>query len=127
MRELDLLDAVRLQNLDEKLSVVLFFQIQVTLLVARIRQVLRQFLNLFGKILKTAEILLLRTCLFGWSARTLDRLSIGTVLYTCASISGLSVGGGLLSLFGILVFLEIFLGHFTLYNHQARIYKRFFE
>jgi len=47
VRELNLLDTVRLQYLDQEFSVVLLLEIQVTLFVPGIGQVLRKLLNLF--------------------------------------------------------------------------------
>ena len=76
-------------------------------------------MNLFGKILEAAEVLLLGPGLLGWPTHSLNRLAIGSILYaTCASIRrALSVGGGLLGLLSILILLEILFGHFSLYNH----------
>jgi hypothetical protein len=39
----------------------------------------------------------------------------------------LSIGSSLLSLFGVVVLLEILFGHFTLNDHQTRVDERLFE
>jgi hypothetical protein len=122
---LNLLDAIRLQDLDEELSVVLFFQVQVTLLVSWIGEVLRQFLDLLRKVLETAQVLLLGPDLLGRSAYSFYRLAVRSVLHSTLRASGalpcLAVSGRLLCLLGILVFLEVLLSHLPLDDHETGV------
>ena len=47
---------VRLVDLDQEFAIVLFFQLQVTFLIFRVRQVLAQFLDLLRQILQLGEL-----------------------------------------------------------------------
>lgn len=125
MWKLNLLDAIRLQDLDKKLSVVLFFQVQVTLLVSWIGEVLRQFLDLLRKVLETAQVLLLGPRLLGWSTYSFHWLAVRSILHSSwrasRTRSRLAVSGRLLRLLGILVFLEVLLGHLPLDDHETGV------
>lgn len=125
MRELDLLYAIGLQDLNEELTVVLLLEIQVPLLVAWIRQVLGQLLYLLREVLEAAQVLLLGPCLLGRPSSSFDGFAVRAILNL--SIHSLSVGCGLLSLFRILIFLKIFLGHLALDDHETCVDKGFFE
>lgn len=51
IRELYLLDAIRLQDFNQELTVVLFLQLQVPLFVLRVRKVLGKLLQFLGQVL----------------------------------------------------------------------------
>lgn len=119
--ELDLVDAVGPEDFDEKLTIVLLFQIKVPFLVLWVRQVLAQLLDFLGQVLQAAQVLLALWLLLLNLLLLVNWLTIGTILDLWLVLLGLF--GCLLCLFGIVVFLEILLCHFALNDHQTGVYE----
>jgi hypothetical protein len=118
---LDLVDAVGPEDFDEKLTIVLLFQIKVPFLVLWVRQVLAQLLDFLGQVLQAAQVLLALWLLLLNLLLLVNWLTIGTILDLWLVLLGLL--GCLLCLFGIVVFLEILLCHFALNDHQTGVYE----
>lgn len=113
--ELDLLHSIGLQDLYQEFTVIFFFQLQISLFIFRIRQILRQLLDFLGKILETAEVRRLWFVLLRWLL-IIERLAIRTILHDLA-VLGSIIGSLSLRLFCIMIFLEVLFSHLALNNH----------
>ena len=124
-----LLHAIALEDLDEELTVVLLLQFEISFLILWISQILTQLLDFLTQVVQAVDVL--RLLGFGlldlllhfdrlpiWSK--LLPLSIRLVCLCCSC-------GVLLGLLGVMVLLEVLLGHLPLDNHKTCVYERLFE